>query len=294
MAIKKIRLWIQATRAETIILSLCPIAIGVTLASIEVTINLPILILTFLFGIFLHLGTNLSNDYFDFLNGVDDDNRIATKSTIQKKLTSLKEIKTAYRIFFLLAFLIGLTFIFRGGIIVALLFTVPILIGYYYTGGKKPLGYIGLGEILVFLIFGPFAVLGSYFLQTVRISFVPVLLGIVPGFLATAVLVINNLRDINVDKKANKKTLSVLFGKYFTKIEYNICIFLAFLGVFLSSVLLKKGFILTSSIFIFFTPFKTLKNYKKEVILNEALQKTVLLMILYTLFFCISLKVNFF
>lgn len=280
-----IKTWLEATRAETLVASISPMVIGTMLASKITQLNYFFLSLTFLYGLLLHLGTNLSNDYYDYLKGADNENRIAPLSTIQTKLTSLNEIKFSFAIAFLAAFFIGLILIARGGAITAALFALPIIFGYHYTAGKKPLGYMGLGEILVLLFFGPYACLGTYYLQTLTFSYLPILAGLGPGFLSVAVLVVNNLRDINVDRPVNKLTLAVRFGKNFAKIEYVFCVFAAFLVPFFYFYLLKKPFILSASLFIFFTPLKLIFNFKDPKLLNVGLQKTVLLLIIYTIIF---------
>ena len=283
---KSIKTWLLATRAETLVASISPMIIGTMLASKVASINYYFLVLTFLYGLLLHLGTNLSNDYYDYLKGADNENRIAPFSTIQRKLTSLNEIKLAFSIAFLAAFILGLILIARGGAIAATLFALPIIFGYHYTAGKKPLGYMGLGEVLVLIFFGPYACLGTYYLQTLSLSFVPILVGLGPGFLSVAILVINNLRDIDVDRPVNKLTLAVRLGKNFAKIEYAFCISAAFLIPFFYFMLLKKPLMLSSSIFIFFTPFKLIFNFKDPKLLNLGLQKTVLLLIIFTVIFC--------
>ncbi|NGX28158.1 MAG: 1,4-dihydroxy-2-naphthoate octaprenyltransferase [Candidatus Anoxychlamydiales bacterium] len=280
-----IKTWLAATRAETLVASISPMLIGTMLASKITQLNYFFLSLTFLYGLLLHLGTNLSNDYYDYLKGADNENRIAPLSTIQTNQTSLNEIKFSFAIAFLAAFFVGLILIARGGAIAAALFALPIIFGYHYTAGKKPLGYMGLGEILVLLFFGPYACLGTYYLQTLTFSYLPILAGLGPGFLSVAVLVVNNLRDIDVDRPANKLTLAVRFGKSFAKIEYTFCVIAAFLVPFFYFYLLKKPFILSASLFIFFTPLKLIFNFKDPKLLNVGLQKTVLLLIIYTIIF---------
>ncbi|NGX62637.1 MAG: 1,4-dihydroxy-2-naphthoate octaprenyltransferase [Candidatus Anoxychlamydiales bacterium] len=287
--LKKIKIWIEATRAETLLASLSPMIIGTILASKVIKIDYFIMSLTYLYGILLHIGTNLSNDYYDYLKGADTKDRIAPFSTIQKDLTSLTQIKLAFSISFLLAFFVGLFLILQGGIITAVLFGLPIIFGYYYTAGKRPLGYIGLGEILVLIFFGPYACLGTYYLQTLQISYLPIIAGLGPGFLSVAILVINNLRDINVDRAADKITLAVRFGKKFAQKEYIFSVFAAFLVPFFYFMLLKKTLILSASFFIFFTPFKLIYNFKNPSLLNDGLKKTVLILIIYTIIFCSAL-----
>ncbi|NGX49045.1 MAG: 1,4-dihydroxy-2-naphthoate octaprenyltransferase [Candidatus Anoxychlamydiales bacterium] len=287
--LKKLKVWAEATRAETLIASISPMIIGTFLASKEVKLNYLVLALTYLYGICLHIGTNLSNDYYDYLKGVDTEDRIAPFSTIQTNLTSLKQIKIAFSLFFLFAFFIGLFLIIQGGIITASLFVFPIIFGYYYTAGKNPLGYMGLGEILVLVFFGPYACLGTFYLQTLKISYLPIIASLGPGFLSVAILVVNNLRDFDLDRIGNKITLAVRFGKKFAKIEYVASLTLAFFVPFIYFMLLKKPLILAANVFIFFAPFKLIYNFKNPKLLNDGLKKTVLLLIIYTAVFSAAL-----
>ena len=165
----------------------------------------------------------------------------------------------------------------------------PFLAGYYYTAGKKPLGYLGFGDLLVFVFFGPFAVLGTYYLQTYKLSFIPIYVGIGLGFITTAVLITNNLRDINLDREGNKKTLAVIFGKRFSQIEYLFCIFIAFLVPIYFFYITNNFLYLLVSFSLIISPIKIIFNYKQESILNRALQKTVLTLVIYTILFSIAL-----
>lgn len=289
MILKKIKIWLLATRAETLLLSISPITIGSFLAYKDIPLNIPLLILTYLYGIFLHLGTNLCNDYYDFIKGADNENRIAPFSTIQLNLTSLRQIKCAYSMFFIIAFLIGLVFVYRGGILVLMLFTLPIFSGFFYTASSKALGYLGFGELLVFIFFGPFAVLGTYFLQTLKLSYLPILTGLVPGLFAIIILSINNLRDKELDQKANKKTSAVRFGKTFVQTEILLSAFLIFIIPWTFYFFINKTVIITSSFFIFFIPFKPIIKLTNLFSLNKAIQKTVILQTVYTLLFCAGL-----
>lgn len=289
MLINKLKIWLSATRAETLFISISPITIGVFLAHKQTSLDMPILILTFLYGVFLHLATNLSNDYYDYIKGADNENRIAPFSTIQLKLTSLIQIKIAFLIFFSLAFVIGTMFIYKTGLLILILFALPIFSGFFYTGGSKPLGYLGLGEILVFIFFGPFCVLGTYYLQTLKLCYLPVLAGFANGFFATTILAINNLRDMHLDEKANKKTLAVRFGAKFAKTEILLLIFFAFSISLFFYFITKNIFFLTSLLLIFFIPFKTIFKLENLSLLNVAIQKIVMIQTAYTILFCIAL-----
>ncbi|NGX56029.1 MAG: 1,4-dihydroxy-2-naphthoate octaprenyltransferase [Candidatus Anoxychlamydiales bacterium] len=289
MVLEKFKIWVLATRANTLVVSICPIFLGSALALKVTNINFSVFLLTLCYGLFLHIGTNLSNDYYDYLKGVDTDNRIAPFSTIQLNLTSLKEIKIAFSLSFILAFFTGLILAFKSNILVATLFPIPIFFGLYYTKGKNPLGYMGLGEILVLIFFGPFASFGSYYLQTMKFSVLPIVVGLAPGLFSTAILVVNNLRDIDCDKRAKKNTLSVRFGKNFTKVEYYICLIAIFFIPVIYFSITKNYLVLLANFAILLAPIKTIKNFKDLKVLNIALQKTVLSMILFSLIFFLGI-----
>ncbi|MBN2478981.1 MAG: 1,4-dihydroxy-2-naphthoate octaprenyltransferase [Parachlamydiales bacterium] len=286
---QNIKAFIKASRAETIFLSICPVIMGTFIAKSVGALNYTIFFLTIVYTISLHLATNLNNDYFDFLNKVDTEKRNAPFSTIQTNATSLKYVKNAFMFLFLIGALIGTYFgiFLKKSILIWLLSILPIFVGYYYTGGKKPLGYIGLGEILVFVFFGPFASFGTYYLQTNNFSILPIIAGFGPGFISTATLVINNLRDIDNDKPAKKNTLAVNLGEKFTKIEYSFLLALASLVPVIYFIITKKTLILTAVVPIFFMPIKLIYKYKSPSFLNDGLKKTSLILIIYTIIFCV-------
>lgn len=282
----KLKIWLLATRANTLIVSICPVLLGSFLAT---KINYPIFFLALFYALFLHIGTNLSNDYYDYLKGADTNQRQAPFSSIQLNLTSLKEIRVAFALSFILAFFIGVILTIKTNLLVALIFPLPIFFGLYYTKGKTPLGYMGLGELLVLIFFGPFASFGSYYLQTLSFSILPILIGLATGLFSVAILVVNNLRDIETDKRAKKNTLTVKFGKNFTKIEYYICLIAIFCIPIIYFKITNNYLILLSNFALLLAPIKTIKNFKDPKILNIALQKTVLSMFSFTTIFFLGI-----
>ena len=159
-----------------------------------------------------------------------------------------------------------------------ILFTLSpicILCGIFYSASSHPLSHIGLGDLFVGIFFGPIGTIGSYFLQTHKIDFLPILASIIPTFFVIAILTINNLRDIQEDRKANKKTLVVILGKTFGQYEYLfsivlICIAPLFLAVY------TNNFIITLLLFLFFLFFPLIKktfSYKDEFALNAILYR---------------------
>ncbi len=148
---------------------------------------------------------------------------------MQSGLLTKKQISISIIVVFSLALICGGFLIFIGGIPILIIGALAILFGILYTAGPLPLGYIGLGDIFVLVFFGPVAVGGPFYLQTLEISLPVIISGFAPGFLSVAILISNNLRDIETDKKSGKKTLIVRFGYRFGIIEYFFCIIIAFL-----------------------------------------------------------------
>lgn len=213
-------IWLQAIRPKTLLISVSPVFIGIILALSDGFFNFTTSLFTLVCALGIQIGTNLANDYFDYMKGADTAESKGPANVTQKGLVSHSKMKKAAVCVFLFAFLCGLYLVWQGGMGIAILLVLSIFFGIVYTGGPYPLAYLGLGEIFVFVFFGPVAVAGTYYLQTNFLSMEPFIAGIGPGALATAVLAIVNLRDIDEDRSANKKTLAVRFGKSFAKCEF--------------------------------------------------------------------------
>jgi len=219
-------LWIEATRPKTLLLALMPVLIGTSYAAHRGVFSFTTCLITLLTALLIQIGTNFANDYYDFLKGADTPARKGPRRMTQAGLITLSQMKLATFITFSAVALLSVYLSSRGGPIFTLLTTLSIALGLLYTGGPKPLAYLGLGEIFVFIFFGPVATASAAYLQTLTFSWEVFVLGLTPGFLASAVLIVNNLRDINEDRRANKNTLAVRFGKKFAQIEYTTALFL--------------------------------------------------------------------
>ncbi len=215
--------WLLATRPKTWIASISPVILGASLAGWG-HLSYPLFSLTLLFALLIQIGTNFANDYFDFMKGADTPARQGPQRAVQRGWISPTQMKQATTLTFSLAFLSAIPLMIQAGIWSLFLTALCILFGILYTGGKKPLGYMGFGDLLVLLFFGPIATLGTYFLQTHNLSFPVFLASLGPGLLSCALLVANNLRDEKTDREANKKTLIVRFGSLFGKLEYALCL----------------------------------------------------------------------
>jgi 1,4-dihydroxy-2-naphthoate octaprenyltransferase len=217
-------IWLEAARPKTLILSVTPVIIGTSYAYYHGAFSIIPLLMTLITALCIQIGTNFANDYYDCLKGADTSTRIGPRRMTQAGLISLSKMKLATFLTFSCVALLSFYLTARGGPVFTLLTTLSIACGILYTGGPKPLAYLGLGELFVLFFFGPIATAGAAYLQTLTFSWEAVVLGFTPGLLSTAVLVINNLRDIDNDRRAGKKTLAVRYGKRFTQYEYTFLV----------------------------------------------------------------------
>lgn len=227
MNAEKLKIWIDAARPKTLWAAIAPVIIGTAMAFSDGQLHILSAIITFVAAIFIQIGTNLANDYFDFVNGVDNRDRLGPIRATEAGLVRPETMKQAFMFVFLLAFLLGLYLIWRAGWPIFVIGVLSILLGILYTSGPYPLGYHGLGDIFVLIFFGPVAVGGTYYVQALDITLPVLIAGLSPGLISTALLTVNNLRDIRTDKEAGKKTLAVRFGVFFTRTEYFMAILIA-------------------------------------------------------------------
>lgn len=274
-----LKAYFSASRPKTWIAGISPVLIGTALAAKQGSISFPLFLCSMLFSLLIQIGTNFANDYFDYMNGADQ-NRVGPPRATTLGWIQPEQMKMAYIALFIGAFFVSLPLVAVCGIWALCFVLSSIAFGIFYTGGPKPLGYMGLGDILVLIYFGPVAIAGTYFVQQHTIP--PLLLTLAPGFLSCAILTANNLRDEQTDRIAKKNTLVVRFGKTFGKIEYTACIVLAaliptiyqiyfpLLILPLSIPLIKRAFTYTSA---------------EEAI--PLLPQTALLLIIFTALFCL-------
>ena len=275
----QLSLWIESARPKTLIASISPVIIGSMIAYSHGCFNYFIFLTALLTGIFLQIGTNLANDYFDTKKGSDRIDRIGPRRVMQLGIVSDQSMKRAISCSFLIAMCACLYLIVQGGAIISFLFLLAILLGVGYTAGPYALAYIGLGDLCVFLFFGSVATFMTTYLHTGKFLLEAAIAGIIPGALSTAILTINNLRDRSSDKRALKKTLIVRFGETFGKWEYTAMILLTFLlSTGLTSLLSIFGTILVYKVWNAKTPHDYI----------PLLPQTALLLTLYTLLFSLG------
>lgn len=223
-----IKVWLLASRPKTLTACLAPVAVGTALA-VDTGNWCPWLALAALFGaFFIQLGTNFYNDYADFKKGADTEERLGPARATQKGWLTANQVKWAANLSFLAAALIGGLLVVYGGWPIAFIGVTGIACGYAYTGGPYPLAYVGLGDVFVMLYFGFAAVCGTYYLQTGTVTPAVLWASWMVGAMATAILVVNNLRDRVTDAKASKNTLVVRFGAGFARFEWAFLVFGSF------------------------------------------------------------------
>jgi len=229
MPTSRLGIWLMAARPRTLWAATAPVIMGTAMAKGDGSFHL-LSALAALFGaLMIQIGTNFANDYFDFSKGADSSDRTGPTRVTQSGLVSPDAIRRAIWIAFSLAFCAGIYLVTRGGIPIVIIGLLSILFGLLYTGGPFPLGYNGLGEFFVLIFFGPVAVGGTYFVQTLTITDTVIIAGLSPGLLSVAILSVNNLRDIDGDARAGKNTLAVRFGRTFAQYEYLLCTIVAIL-----------------------------------------------------------------
>jgi 1,4-dihydroxy-2-naphthoate polyprenyltransferase len=213
MKSSKLNLWLEGARLRTLPLAVAPVAIGAGAADSVQAFDLQLSLLALAVALFLQIGVNYANDYSDGIRGTDD-KRVGPLRLTGSKSVKPEAVKLAAFAFFGLAALAGLAIVFTTGMLWLIAVGVAAIIAaWFYTGGKSPYGYAGLGELAVFVFFGLVATIGTTYIQVGFIEFNAVLGGIASGLFASAVLMVNNIRDIETDRLANKKTLAVRLGK---------------------------------------------------------------------------------
>lgn len=218
--------WWQAIRPATLTASAAPVLVGCGAAWSDGVFALGPAVAALIGASLLQVGANFANDVFDFERGADNADRLGPQRATQQGWISAAQMKRAMWLSFAGALVTGIYLTSVAGWPVMALGLLSIAAAYLYTGGSKPYGYLGLGDLSVFLFFGFGAVAGTYFVQAHTVSALVLWLSVPIGALATAILVVNNLRDIETDARAGKLTLAVRLGERATRIYY-----LALLGV---------------------------------------------------------------
>ena len=223
------RIWLMAALPRTLPAAIAPVLVGTSLAGFAHVFYPLRFAAALLSALFIQVGTNLSNDYSDARRGADAEDRLGPVRVTAGGLVPPRQVLIATYVSFGLAVLFGIYLIAVAGWELLLVGAASILAGVAYTGGPRPYGYEGLGEVFVFLFFGIVAVVGSFFVQVEKVTWEAFALAVPVGLLAAAILVVNNVRDIDSDRRAGKRTLAVKLGRQRTRVMYASVVYLAYL-----------------------------------------------------------------
>jgi 1,4-dihydroxy-2-naphthoate polyprenyltransferase len=224
-----VHIWVMAARLRTLPAAVAPVLVGTSLALGAGHFRPLAFVAALLGAIFIQVGTNLSNDYSDARRGADTEDRLGPVRVTAGGLVPPGRVLFATYVTFGLAVLCGVYLVAVAGWELIAVGAVSILAGVLYTGGPRPYGYEGLGELFVFLFFGIVAVSGSYFVQVQELPWEAYACAVPVGLLASAILVVNNVRDLETDRRAGKRTLAVRLGRERTRVLYTAMVAGAFL-----------------------------------------------------------------
>ncbi|MEJ7714977.1 MAG: 1,4-dihydroxy-2-naphthoate polyprenyltransferase [Thermoleophilaceae bacterium] len=224
-----LRLWVVAARPRTLPAAVAPVLVGTALAGAEDTFRALAFAAALIGSVFIQIGTNLANDYSDARRGADTEDRLGPVRVTAGGLMPPRSVLVGTYVAFGIAVAAGLYLAALAGWELLLVGVASIAAGVLYTGGPRPYGYAGLGELFVFLFFGVVAVVGSFYVQTEALSWEAFALSVPVGLLAAAILVVNNVRDVDTDRRAGKRTLAVKLGRERARVLFAAMIVVALL-----------------------------------------------------------------
>jgi len=294
--VSPLRVWLVASRPRTLPAAIAPVLVGTAAAVTEVD-EVPrwgAFAAALIGSIFIQIGTNLVNDYSDAKRGADTIDRLGPVRVTASGLAAPRSVLIATWVAFAVAVAAGIYLATVAGPVIIAIGAVSILAGVLYTGGPRPYGYAGLGEPFVFLFFGLVAVNGSYYVQLEELAWLPFALSVSIGALATAILVVNNIRDVDTDRRAGKRTLAVRIGRRPARTVYAGLLVLAFF-VALATLLIADApwwsGLLLGAVWIALTraPVRAVSTRTDGPSLNQALAQTGALLAAFSLAIAVSL-----
>jgi 1,4-dihydroxy-2-naphthoate octaprenyltransferase len=232
-------IWLSAARPRTLGASTVPVAVGLAMAARAGSIDAIVAVVTAVCAVLLQVGANFANDYFDWKSGVDTSTRLGPVRATAAGLVRPQSMRRALILVLACALACGMYLVAAGGWPIAAIGLASVIAAVAYSAGPFPLAWYGLGELLVFLFFGVIAVSGTYYLQRGDVSVETLLACLPPSALATALLVVNNLRDIDTDRAAGKRTVAVRIDARATRIEYALLVAAAFVAVVAVAVVIE-------------------------------------------------------
>jgi 1,4-dihydroxy-2-naphthoate octaprenyltransferase len=284
----------MAARPRTLPAAAAPVLVGSAVAFYEDVFQFAPTLAALLCALLLQVGANIANDVFDFRRGADTTDRLGPPRVTAMGLLSPRRALAGMWIALGLAGLIGAYLVAVGGWPILLSGLLAIASAIAYTGGPFPLGYNGLGDVFVFVFFGPVAVCGTYYVQAGTVSGLAVWASIPVGFLVVAILVVNNVRDVDTDRAAGKRTLAVRLGDRAARFEYALLMIVSYLLPLILAVAgVAPAWVLLTwlSVPLAIRLTRRLLNERGRV-LNQALSATGQLALAYGVFFALGLIVS--
>lgn len=236
VTISRTQAWVLASRPKTLPAAVVPVLVGSAVAAADGAFSALPAAVALVCALLIQIGTNLANDYFDFMKGADSEHRIGPVRVTSSGLIPPSTVRNTMIGVFGLTFILGLYLVSVGGWPILVIGVSSLFCAVIYTAGPYPLAYVGLGDVFVFLFFGIVAVTGTYYVQALHWSADALIASLPVGAISTAILVVNNYRDIDTDRKVNKKTLAVRIGRRATRMEYRLLLLLAYLVPVIQSV----------------------------------------------------------
>jgi len=261
--------WFHIIRPGTLSAAAAPVFIGSIVATRENSFHFVTLLVILVAAIAIQIASNLINDYYDFKKGLDKENRLGPRRAISEGTVTPKAMKQAISIVIIIALLSGLYLVAIGGLPIILIGLFALFFAWLYTATPYSLSYLGIADIFVLLFFGPIATVGTTYLLTNTFSPTSFWLGMINGSISMAILTVNNLRDIESDRKAGKKSLIVRLGKRFGEYEYLFLYILAFPFLWMTAYA-RLSYIIILAGGLLFLKLKTTngKEYNKMLILT--------------------------
>jgi 1,4-dihydroxy-2-naphthoate octaprenyltransferase len=293
--VSKIQAWLLATRPKTLPAAVAPVVVGCAMAYGHHRFAFWPAVACLAVALLLQVGVNLANDYFDFTKGIDTQDRLGPVRVTQTGLIPPGRVKLAMTMVFILSLLPGVYLMRIGGWPVVVIGAASIVSALAYSGGPFPLASHGLGDLFVFIFFGLVAVCGTYYVQAFQLTPMVLVMGVIVGLMITAILVVNNLRDIKTDRNTGKRTLAVMIGKHNTRWEYTFLLAGAYalpaflwLGGFASAWLLLP----LATLPLAFLQVRLIRQPSNGPALNDLLAKTAKLAFFYSVLLAIGLLLS--
>ena len=293
--LSSLQIWLIASRPRTLPAAVAPVLVGTALAWTVGPLDWVAFVAASLGALFIQVGTNLSNDYSDARRGADTEDRLGPVRVTAGGLVPPKQVLFATYASFGMAVLCGIYLIIIAGPVLLLIGAASILAGVLYTGGPRPYGYEGFGEVFVFTFFGIVAVTGSYFVQRQALEWEAFVLAVPVGLLASAILVVNNVRDLETDRRAGKKTLAVRLGRANTRRLFAVMVALAYPTALIPTLVGSLNawpVLVVLTIPIAIALVKTVASHTDGPTLNSALARSGLLELAFCLLLTIGLLLN--